>query len=132
MTVPMSDVSGPAADDNLRRLEVEALLGRLLADPPGVHLTPSCTHALEAAAAALGIGVGDEVIVPAFSFPSTANAFLRSGATVRFADIDPTTGNVDPGSVEERVSDSTAAVVCVHYGGVACDMPSLARVCGAP
>ena len=96
-----------------------AELSALLGSPPALSLTSSCTHALEAAALLLGIGPGDEVVVPAFTFPSSANPFLIRGAEVRFADIDPTTGNVDARSVESRVTARTVAVVCMHYGGVA-------------
>ena len=109
-----------------RRAEVTSTLSGLLDTPPSVELTSSCTHALEAAATLIDIGPGDEVIVPAFAFPSAANAFLLRGATIRFADIDPTTGNVAPASVEERTTERTRAVACVHYGGVACDMDALA------
>lgn len=114
--------AGPAADPR-------AVLGDLLGEPPAVELTSSCTHALEAAATVLGIGAGDEVVVPAFTFPSTANAFVLRGATIRFADIDPRTGNVSPASVAEKLGGRTRAVVCTHYAGVACDMPALAALC---
>jgi dTDP-4-amino-4,6-dideoxygalactose transaminase len=96
-----------------------AELSALLGSPPALALTSSCTHALEAAAQLLDIGPGHEVIVPAFTFPSSANPFLIRGATLRFADIDPYTGNVDATSVAARTTPRTAAVVCMHYGGVA-------------
>lgn len=109
------------------RTAVTALLAELLDHPAGVELTSSCTHALEAAALLLAIAPGDEVVVPAFTFPSTANAFLLRGATIRFADVDPATGNIDPDSVAARTTRRTRAVVCVHYGGVACDLDALAE-----
>lgn len=93
-----------------------------LADPPALRLTSSCTHAIEAAAALLELGAGDEVIVPAYSFPSTANPFLLRGAGVRFADCDPRTGNITAESIERCATKATRAVVCMHYGGVACEM----------
>ena len=97
--------------------------------PPGLELTSSCTHALEASAQALGIGPGDEVIVPAYSFPSTANPFLLRGADIRFADCDPATGNITPAEIERCATKRTRAVVCMHYGGVACDMTAIASLC---
>jgi dTDP-4-amino-4,6-dideoxygalactose transaminase len=99
----------------------------LLDEPCALLLTGSCTHALEAAALLTGVGPGDEVIVPAFTFPSTAAAFLLRGADVRFADIDPTTGNLDPDSVTERLGDRTRVVVAMHYAGVAADVVRIGR-----
>jgi dTDP-4-amino-4,6-dideoxygalactose transaminase len=103
-------------------------LAALLDDPPAVELTSSCTHALELAMTVLGVAQGDEVVVPAFAFPSVANAAVLRGATVRFADIDPLTGNIDVESVMARTNGRTRAVVCVHYGGVACDLTALSRL----
>lgn len=97
----------------------------IVGSAPLVELTSSCTHAIEAAATVLGIGPGDEVIVPAFSFTSSANPFVLRGATVRFADVDLNTGNVDAESVAERSSPRTRAVLCVHYAGMACDLDAL-------
>lgn len=92
-------------------------------------LTSSCTHALEMSALLLDVGPGDEVIVPAFTFVSTANAFALRGATVRFVDVDPY-GHVTPEAVSAALSTRTKAVVAVHYGGVACDLPGLLSACG--
>jgi dTDP-4-amino-4,6-dideoxygalactose transaminase len=91
-------------------------------------LTPSCTHALELAAMCLDIRPGDQVIAPAFTFPSTANAFLRCGAELIFADIDPATLNLDPACVEALIGPRTRAVVAMHYAGVACDMDAILAV----
>ena len=107
------------------RQATTARLAELLDRPPGIELTSSCTHAMEAAAVVLGVGRGDEVVVPAFTFPSTANAFLLSGATIRFADVNPAPGDVDPHSVERATNAATKVVVCTHYGGVGCDMDQL-------
>ncbi|MFZ4520004.1 MAG: DegT/DnrJ/EryC1/StrS family aminotransferase [Microthrixaceae bacterium] len=107
------------------RAATTARVAELLDAPPAVGLTSSCTHALEAAALLLGIGPGDEVVVPAFAFSSTANPFLLRGATLRFADVDPRTANLDPASVADRTGPRTRAVVCVHYGGVAADLDRL-------
>lgn len=117
--------AGTTPDVEPLRREVVETLRDLLDGPPSVELTSSCTHGLELAATVLGIGPGDEVVVPAYSFPSTANAFLLRGATIRFADVDPATGNVDPSDVERCTGPRTAAIVCMHYGGVACDVDAL-------
>jgi dTDP-4-amino-4,6-dideoxygalactose transaminase len=85
-------------------------------------LTTSCTHALEMAMMTLDVGPGDEVIMPSFNFVSSANAVVLRGATPVFAEIRSDTLNLDPAAVEEKITDDTAAIVPVHYGGVACDM----------
>lgn len=92
--------------------------------------TPSCTHALELAALVLGIDSDDEVILPSYTFPSTATAFLLRGATLRFCDIDPETLNMDPDHFEQLVSEETKAVVPVHYAGVACEMDRICKIAG--
>jgi dTDP-4-amino-4,6-dideoxygalactose transaminase len=94
-------------------------------------LTPSCTAALELAALALEIAPGDEVIVPAFSFTSTANAFLLRGAHIVFADIDAGTLNLDPAGLRSLITDRTRAIVVVHYAGIACDMDAIMQIAGA-
>ena len=93
-----------------------------------VLLTTSCTHALEMAALLLEIGPGDEVIVPAFTFPSTINAFVLRGAVPVFADIRPDTLNLDERLVERHITPRTKAIVPVHYAGVACEMDELVAV----
>ncbi|MFT2816904.1 dTDP-4-amino-4,6-dideoxygalactose transaminase [Leifsonia sp. A12D58] len=85
-------------------------------------LTPSCTQSLEMAAILLGIEPGDEVILPSYTFVSTANAFVLRGATAVFVDIDPQTMNIDPQLIEDAITPKTKAIVVVHYAGVACDM----------
>lgn len=97
---------------------------------PGVRtfLTPSCTHALEAAALACGLGVGDEVILPSYTFATTATAFARTGAKLVFVDIEPGTMNIDPACVEAAVTGRTRAIIPMHYAGVACDMERLNRI----
>lgn len=93
-----------------------------------VLLTTSCTAALELAALVLDVRPGDTVVLPSYTFPTTASAFLRAGASVRFADIEATRLGLDPASVAERMDDSVVAVVPVHYAGVACDVDGLLAV----
>jgi len=93
-----------------------------------VLLTHSCTGALELAALALGIGPGDEVIVPSYTFSTTASAFMRTGARIVFADVDPSSMNVDPMDVERKMTGATRAIVAVHYAGVAADLNALSRI----
>jgi dTDP-4-amino-4,6-dideoxygalactose transaminase len=97
---------------------------------PGARalLTTSCTHALEMAAILLDIGPGDEVIVPSFTFVSTANAFALRGATPVFADIRRDTINIDERAVDALMTSRTRAVVAVHYAGVGCEMDALCRL----
>src|SRR4051812_25836643 len=88
-------------------------------------LTTSCTHALEMAALLLNIKPGDEVMIPSFTFVSTANAFVLRGAKPVFADIRPDTLNLDERRVEALITPRTRAIVPVHYAGVACEMDAL-------
>lgn len=88
-------------------------------------LTHSCTAALEMAAILSGVGPGDEVIMPSFTFVSTANAFVLRGARPVFVDIRPDTLNIDERLLEQAVSGRTKAVAVVHYGGVPCDMDAI-------
>jgi dTDP-4-amino-4,6-dideoxygalactose transaminase len=134
-------LSEPWFDDTERARVAEALSGRVAGDGPftrrvehrladllgvsRVLLTTSCTHALELALLALGVGRGDEVVCPAFTFVSTANAALRVGARPVFADIDEDTLGLDPADVDARLSPRTAAIIPVHYAGVAPRMDML-------
>jgi dTDP-4-amino-4,6-dideoxygalactose transaminase len=95
-----------------------------------VLLTTSCTDALEMAAMLLEHRPGDTVIVPSFTFVSTALAFAREGFRIVFADIEPSTLGIDPRHVAELIDDGTRAVIAVHYGGIAADLPGLAGVLG--
>lgn len=88
-------------------------------------LTHSCTAALEMAALLANLEPGDEVILPSFTFVSTASAFALRGARLRFVDVDPDTLNMDPQCVERSINERTRVVVPVHYAGVACDMEAL-------
>ena len=88
-------------------------------------LTPSCTHALELAAILCDIRPGDEVIMPSFTFVSTANAFFLRGAKIKFVDIRPDTQNIDEQLIEKAITDKTKVIVPVHYAGVSCEMDTI-------
>lgn len=91
-------------------------------------LTTSCTHATEMAALLCDIRPGDEVIMPSYTFVSTANAFVLSGATIVFVDIRPDTLNIDESLIEAAVTPKTKAIVPVHYAGVACEMDKIMEI----
>jgi dTDP-4-amino-4,6-dideoxygalactose transaminase len=93
-----------------------------------VLLTSSCTDALELTALLLDLGPDDAVIVPSFTFVTTALAFARTGAQIRFADIERNTMGIDPRSVESLMDERVAAVVPVHYAGIGCDLDGLRGV----
>src|SRR5580700_7453175 len=94
-------------------------------------LTTSCTHALEMAALLLDIKPGDEVIVPSFTFVSTANAFVLRGARPVFADIRPDTLNLDEELIESAITPRTKAIVPVHYAGIGCEMDRICQIASA-
>ena len=93
-----------------------------------VLLTHSCTGALEMAAILAGIGPGDEVIMPSYTFVSTANAFALRGARIRFVDIRPDTLNIDEALIETAITERTKAIVPVHYAGVSCEMDAIMKI----
>lgn len=90
-----------------------------------VYLTTSCTHSLEMAALLLDIQPGDEVIMPSYTFVSTANAFVLRGARIVFVDICPKTMNIDENLIEDAITERTKAIVPVHYAGVGCEMDAI-------
>jgi dTDP-4-amino-4,6-dideoxygalactose transaminase len=102
----------------------EELLAELVGSERAL-LTTSCTHALELSALLLGLGPGDEVIVPSFTFVSTAAAFALRGARPVFADVRPDTLNLDETQVDALAGERTRAIVPVHYGGVGCEMDAI-------
>ena len=93
-----------------------------------VLLTTSCTHALEMAAFLADIQPGDEVIMPSYTFVSTADAFVLRGATCVFVDIRPDTMNIDETKIEEAITEKTKAIVPVHYAGVSCAMDEILAI----
>jgi dTDP-4-amino-4,6-dideoxygalactose transaminase len=116
--------SGPFTRD------CEALLERALG-VPRVLLTTSCTHALEMCALLLDIAPGDEVILPSFTFVSTANAFALRGARPVFVDVRDDTLNLDERLLAAAITPRTRAIVVVHYAGVACDMDAILPIAAA-
>lgn len=91
-------------------------------------LTTSCTHATEMAAILCDVGPGDEIIMPAYTFVSTADAFVLRGAEVVFVDIRPDTMNIDETLIENAITDKTKVIVPVHYAGVSCEMDSIMNI----
>jgi len=104
-----------------------ALLEQILGVPKAL-LTTSCTHALEMSALLLDIQPGDEVIVPAFTFVSTVNAFVLRGAKPVFVDVRPDTLNLDENQIERLITPRTKAILPVHYAGVGCEMDTILDV----
>lgn len=100
-------------------------------DKTGCHkalLTPSCTHALEMAAILIDVQPGDEIIMPSYTFVSTANAFVLRGAKIVFVDIRPDSMNIDESLIEAAITAKTKAIVPVHYAGVACEMDTIMAI----
>ena len=93
-----------------------------------ILLTTSCSSALEMSALLADIKYGDEVIMPSFTFVSTANAFVLRGAKIVFVDIRPDTMNIDENKIEEAITDKTKAIVPVHYAGVSCEMDKINEI----
>jgi dTDP-4-amino-4,6-dideoxygalactose transaminase len=93
-------------------------------------LTPSCTHALEMAAILANIEAGDEVIMPSYTFTSTANAFVLRKAHIVFVDIRPDTMNIDETLIEDAITPKTKAVIPMHYAGVGCEMDTILEIAG--
>lgn len=90
-----------------------------------IMLTTSCTHGLEMASLLCDIQPGDEVIMPSYTFVSTADAFVLRGARVKFVDIDPKTMNINANLIEYAITERTKVIVPVHYAGVGCDMDTI-------
>jgi len=92
------------------------------------YLTTSCTHSLEMAALLLDIQQGDEIIIPSFTFVSTANAFLLRGAKIIFCDSQKNHPNMDINHVESLITTRTKAIIPVHYAGISCQMDELSSM----
>ena len=120
---------GHSAGDGYYTARCHEVLSEAL-DGARVLLTTSCTHALEIAALLLDLRPGDEVIVPSFTFVSTANAFALHGARPVFADIRPDTLNLDEPLLESKITARTRAIDPVHYAGVGCEMDAILEIAG--
>ncbi len=117
-----------AGDGKYTRLCTEWMEQRFRANK--ILLTTSCTAALEMCAILLDIRPGDEVILPSYTFVSTANAFVLRGAAAVFVDIRPDTMNIDETKIEAAVTERTKAIIAVHYAGVACEMDRIMEIAG--
>lgn len=118
-----------AGDGKYTRLCTEWMEGRFGAKK--ILLTTSCTAALEMSAILLDLKSGDEVILPSYTFVTTANAFVLRGATAVFVDIRPDTMNIDETKIEAAITKHTKAIVVVHYAGVACEMDRIMEIAAA-
>ncbi len=107
----------------------EEFLEQHLGPQSTAFMMPSCTDGLEMCALLLDIQAGDEVILPSFTFVTTASAFALRGAKLVFADVDPVTLNIAASEVERLINQNTKAVVAVHYAGHPCDMDGLQEIC---
>jgi dTDP-4-amino-4,6-dideoxygalactose transaminase len=105
----------------------EAYLTKYFGAP--VLLTTTCTHAMEIVAEILELKSNDEIIVPSFTYASSVQPFLRQGAKIVFADIDPSTANIDIDDVLKKITKNTRAIVVVHYGGFSSDMEKISQIC---
>ena len=122
--IAQSVLSGHTAGDGLFTKKCQTLMQEKFGANK-ILLTHSCTGALEMAAVLCGIGPGDEVILPSFTFVSTANAFYLRGAKLTFVDIQQDTLNIDVRGIEDVITENTKIIVPVHYAGVACDMDTI-------
>lgn len=121
---------GQLSGDGYYTKKCNTLIEQLTASPKAL-LTHSCTAALEMAAILANLEPGDEVILPSFTFVSTANAVVLRGATPVFVDIDPQTLNIDPHVVEAAITPRTKAIMAVHYAGVPAEMDALENIAQA-
>ena len=94
----------------------------------GVFLTPSCTSAMEMGAILADLGQGSEVILPSYTFSSTANAIVLQGASPIFCEVDPNTMNIDPNRIEELISDQTKMIIPIDYAGIPCDLDRIMAI----
>ena len=119
--------NGQVAGDQSFSKKCQCLLENVIKAKKAL-ITTSCTHALEMAAILLNIKSNDEVIIPAFTFVSTANSFVLHGARPVFCDIKPDTFNLDESKLESHITKRTRAIVVVHYAGVGCEMDTILEI----
>lgn len=125
--ISQSVISGHSAGDGTYTQKCHALMEKKF-NAKKVLLTPSCTASLEMAAILCNIEPGDEVILPSFTFVSTANAFHLRGAALIFADINRDTLNIEVDEIQKKITEKTKAIVVVHYAGVACNMDKIMEI----
>ncbi len=113
--------------DNAFTFKCEELMEKKFSSKK-IHLTTSGTTALEMACMLIDIGPGDEVILPSYTFSSTANAIVIFGGTPVFVDIRPDTMNIDENKIEDAITDKTKAIMVVHYAGVSCEMDKIIEI----
>jgi len=117
--------SGGGKFSELCKSEIKRILNRPACE---VFMTPSCTQSLEAAVIILGLKPGDEVIMPSFTFVTTATSFSNMGIKIKFVDIREDTLNIDENKIEEAITSKTRAIVPVHYAGVSCEMNKINKI----
>ena len=122
-------LSGNIAGDGFFTKECHSLLKSITLSEGELLLTQSCTVAMEMVAVLLDLSVGDEIIMPSFTFVSTANPFVLRGAVPVFVDIRPDNCNINENLIIDAITSKTKAVVVVHYAGVACDMDKIKKIC---
>lgn len=120
--------NGQTSGDGPFSKKAEKLLIKKLNTSGKIYLTTSCTHALEIAAILINLKPGDEVIVPSYTFVTTALAFYMHGAKIIFSDIKYDTLNIDETKLEKLITKKTKAIVAVHYAGVSCEMKEIMRL----
>lgn len=125
--VKMAMRSGQLCGNGKFNKSVQKLFGDLFGIA-NICLTPSATASLEMSALLLEIQESDEVIMPSFTFVSTANAFVLRGARIKFVDINPLTMNIDEKAIEPAITPKTKVIVPVHYAGVSCDMDRILEI----
>jgi len=123
--IALKKMSGDGYFSNLCKDEVKRFINK---KDNEVFFTTSCTSALEASSIILELCPGDEVIMPSFTFVTTASSFANRGIKIKFVDIDKKTLNIDPKRIEEAITERTKAIVCVHYAGVSCDMDEISKI----
>lgn len=121
-------LSGKFSGDGPATEKASKLLSAMF-NGAGILLTPSCTHALEMAVRLLDLQPGDEIIVPSYTFTSTANAIVLAGGVPVFVDIEPLTQNIDPEIVTDAITSRTRGVFCINYGGVSPFLKEMKNIC---
>ena len=120
-------ISGKISGDGIFTKKVHSYLEKINPNCKAL-LTTSCTHALEMAAILSDVSQGDEVIMPSYTFVSTANAFVLRGARPIFIDVRPDTMNIDENLIENAITEKTKAIVPVHYAGISCEMDKIIEI----